>query len=385
MGKRKTTEQFIEEAIAVHGDKYDYSEVEYVKSNEKVQVKCIEHGNFSIQPNKHLQNRGCPECYQKRTGLTVEKFIERSKLKHGGKYDYSKINFVKSNENVTIVCPIHGEFRQLPHNHMKGNDCQKCGFDKISALKKMSGSEFVEISNAVHDNFYDYSKLDYVSAHKKVEIICPIHGEFLQNANNHLSGAGCNKCGVISASKKITKTKEQFVADAEKVHGDLWNYDLVEYINCNQHVDIVCPKHGIYSQTPSHHLSGQRCPTCTESNGERDVRMALESRKINIDTQKTFSDCRDRGMLKFDFYLPDMNILIEFDGIQHFEPVEKFGGASNFEIVRKRDMIKNSYTIENNIPLLRIKYDQIDNVSELVGEFLESPQIFNSEKYYSKS
>ena len=114
------TINFIEKAKAVHGDKYDYSKVEYVKAKEKVCIICQEHGEFWQTPNNHLRGEGCPFCYGSKK-LTTEEFISKAKQIHGNKYDYSNVNYVNKYTKVCIICPEHGEFWQKPSNHLKGN------------------------------------------------------------------------------------------------------------------------------------------------------------------------------------------------------------------------------------------------------------------------
>ena len=117
--KTDKTKEFIAKAKAVHGDKYDYSKVNYVNSFTKVTIICPKHGEFEQTPNLHLKSQGCPNCYGNKK-MTIEEFIKRAKEVHGDKYDYSKVKYVNALTKVTIICPIHGEFEQTPAKHLLG-------------------------------------------------------------------------------------------------------------------------------------------------------------------------------------------------------------------------------------------------------------------------
>lgn len=190
-----TTKDIIEKFHAVHGDKYDYSKVEYHKMHDKVCIICPEHGEFWQTPNKHLKGQGCPKCGKENASKKLLKnnsfFIQKAKEVHGNKYDYSKVNYVNSCTPVTIICPQHGEFQQLPHDHLNGHGCPKCAIDN----SKLGTDNFIKIATAIHKGRYDYSKVNYINSYTPVEIICPVHGSFWQKPGNHLKGCGCSVCG----------------------------------------------------------------------------------------------------------------------------------------------------------------------------------------------
>ena len=195
MGKKKTKEQFISEAKTVHGDKYDYSNVEYKNNYTKVCIICPIHGEFYQNPSEHLRGQGCRHCGNvsgvSKRKLSFEEFIYKSKIKHNNKYDYSKVDLEHRDKNgkVCIICPIHGEFWQKPTTHISGRGCSKCG-----GKDNLTTEEFIKKCNIIHKNKYIYSKTNYINNKKEVCIICPIHGEFWQIAKSHLEGNGCSKC-----------------------------------------------------------------------------------------------------------------------------------------------------------------------------------------------
>ena len=253
--KRLTTEEFIRKAKEIHGDKYDYSKVEYVDNRTKVCIICPEHGEFWQRPNNHLMGNGCQKCIGK--GLTQEEFINEAREIHGDKYDYSKVEYKTKKDKVCIICPKHGEFWQIAQSHLSGHGCPKCAIEKAGETQRLSKEEFIKKAREIHGDRYDYSKVEYVNSQTKVCIICPEHGEFLQVPNAHLGGCGCPKC----AGKDVLNTDE-FIRRAKEVHGDRYDYSKVEYVNSQTKVCIICPEHGEFWTTPNNHLRGKGCPNC---------------------------------------------------------------------------------------------------------------------------
>lgn len=195
-----STETFIAEARKVHGDKYDYSKVVYEKSDKKVCIVCPTHGEFWQTPNGHITaGHDCPKCAHPSTRKTREEFIKEAIEKHGTKYIYSKVDYETTKTKVCIICPEHGEFWQMPLKHLSGHCCPFCAKNK-----KMTREEFIKKANYIHNNFYDYSKVDYKNTETKVCIICPEHGEFWQTPHSHLQGIGCPIC---STYKNINETR----------------------------------------------------------------------------------------------------------------------------------------------------------------------------------
>lgn len=192
---------FTNKAIEVHGNKYDYSKVEYINNKTKVCIICPIHGEFWQTPDCHLANKGCVECSGNKKSNSSE-FIDKSIRLHGDKYDYSKVNYVSSKTKVCIICPIHGEFWQKPNGHLSGDGCKKCG-------NSYTLNDFIKKATFIHKNKYDYSKVVYVDSKTKVTIICPVHGEFTQIPADHLRNRGCVLC------KPITHSRSSAIENAE--------------------------------------------------------------------------------------------------------------------------------------------------------------------------
>lgn len=254
--QKKTQEQFIKEAIEKHGDRYDYSNVQYINSDTKIIIICKEHGEFEKVPFKHLQGQGCPKCSRKKRVLkqskTSNQFIKDAIEKHGDKYDYSRVEYVNCHTKINIICKEHGEFTQEPASHLSGNGCPQCG-----GRYQYTQNDFIIKANKKHNFIYDYSKVNYKKWNIKVIIGCIKHGDFEQTPNCHLQGQGCPMCGL-----KQTKSKEQFIKEAIEKHGDKYDYSNVEYVNTNSRVIIICKKHSEFKQTPTKHLFGRGCKKC---------------------------------------------------------------------------------------------------------------------------
>ncbi len=212
-------------------------------------------------------------------------------------------------------------------------------------------TNFIFKSKSIHHDKYVYDLVNYINAKTKIKIICPIHGIFEQTPNGHLSGKGCGKC----VGKN--KTNEDFIDIAMNIHRNKYEYSLVEYKNAYSKVSIMCKKHGIFEQLPNNHLSGQGCPICSESKGEKEIREFLNKNEIFFISEKTFINCKNKRKLPFDFYIPEYNMCIEYQGKQHYEPIKYFGGENYLKEIKLRDKIKREYCLDNNIKLLIIRYD----------------------------
>lgn len=363
--RTKSNNEFILSAKKIHGDKYDYSKVDYVNINRKVQIICKTHGIFEQLAVSHLKGRGCRMC----VGLDkkdTQYFINHAKIIHGDKYDYSRVNYVNMYSKVEIICDTHGIFEQIANSHLKGYGCHQC-----SGLNKKDTEFFINSAKKIHRKQdgtpkYNYDKVEYTLSKNKVIITCPIHGDWTIKANNHLrkmGGGGCPDCKAEEASDRETFELDEFIKRAKKTHGEKYDYSLVNYTHSREKVSIICSKHGVFNQEAfSHYSLGQGCPRCFESKGEGLIEKILFDLDIVFVRQKKFEDCtnnligKSRKKLPFDFYLTNQNICIEYDGEQHFKPIEKFGGDKGFNRVKKTDELKNKYCKENGIKLIRIPY-----------------------------
>lgn len=291
--------------------------------------------------------------------LTQEEFIEKARLKHGDKYDYSEVAYVNKKTKVRIICPEHSSFLQTPEKHLMGRGCPQCG-----GTCKLNTEEFIEKAREIHGDKYDYSEVEYKNSKTKVCIICPEHTSFLQKPNDHLDGHGCSKCG--GTGKLCTK---EFIEISKKVHKDKYNYSEVVYVDNRTKVHIICPIHGPFYQISKSHLKGHGCPQCNQSKLEKEVKIILENNNINFKYNEfNFDWLRIKRGLQLDFYLPNYNIAIECQGIQHFEAFDFFGGEEKLFRCQERDRIKKILCEEHGVKLYYVNYD--DNIEERMNEIL---------------
>lgn len=291
-----------------------------------------------------------------------DEFIKRAQNIHKDengkpKYDYSKTDYVNRRTKVIITCPLHGDFIQSSNGHLRGDGCPSCGKEK----RRLSRDEFIKKSKEVHGDKYTYDNvvMGLNNSTDKVSITCPIHGDFLQPASDHIRGNGCKKC----VSDTYRTTKDDFIKNARKIHGDKYSYDHVNYKNTHTPVTITCPLHGDFSQTPAKHLY-QGCPKCIiVSRGEIVLRDFFTEQNFKFVEQKKFDACFNFNKdtkkcfkLPFDFYLPDINTLIEVDGAPHFKIISKFG-ETKFERQVLSDKIKNQFVKNSSYRLIRLFYD----------------------------
>jgi hypothetical protein len=288
---------------------------------------------------------------------TTEEFIKEAIKTHGDKYDYSLVNYINAKTKVNIICPIHGEFEQTPRYHIAEQNCPKC------SGRYMDGEYFKEKANLIHDNKFDYSLVNYINNTTPIKIICPIHGEFEQKPKDHLLGKSCSKC-----SGKYMDT-EYFKEKANLIHEFKYCYDETIYNNSIKKVIIICPIHGHFEQTPNAHLNGKGCNICKESKGEKEIRNYLLTNNVKFIKQYKFDDCKRIKPLPFDFYLPDYNTCVEYNGEQHYKPIKYFGGESKFKKQIDNDMIKINYCKENKINLLII--NDLKKIKETLNSLIK--------------
>lgn len=233
---------------------------------------------------------------------------------------------------------------------------------------KKSLEEWIYLANKKHNYKYDYSLIDEIISdrYQKVPIKCKEGHIFLMTIKDHIGtsnrkGNGCREC-----SSPCSNT-DSFIELSNEKHGNKYDYSKSEYKGQKIKTIITCYKHGDFYQTPGNHYHlGRGCPRCKESKGEVEIRKWLEINNIEFIKEKKFDDCLNIRFLKFDFYLNELNICIEYDGIQHFKPIERFGGIIEFENLRIRDNIKNKYCFDNNIGLIRISYLDIKDITNIL-------------------
>lgn len=373
--KNERFKELIERAKEKYGDKFDYSKATYESWNMPVVITCPKHGDFKQTMHTHLNKvtlYGCPSCGEeerlKKRILGKDIFIKKAREVHGDKYDYSKVDYVNNSTNVTITCPIHGEFKQAPSNHLAGKGCYWCG--RKSAQNKITSNteQFIKKAKEKHGDRYDYSKVDYVDNNTKVTIICKKHGEFKQKPVCHLNGSGCQKCGKEQEIRERTLTTEEFIERSRRKHGDFYSYEKVEYVKHDVPVIVTCPIHGDFQVTPDSHIQGCGCRTCSklEPKAENEIYEFVES-LIGKDRVSKHVIGVLNGKQEVDVYSEDKKIGIEYDGLTWHS--ERFHKGSTYHIS------KTNKCVEDGINLLHIFEDEYMLKKDLVLNRIK--EIFN--------
>jgi len=314
MGVKKTTKQFIIDAKKIHGNKFDYSLVEYIGCQKKIKIICYKGHIFEQTPNNHLSGYGCKECSMINLALkkikSQEYVINQFKKVHGDTYDYSLVEYKNTDTKVKIKCKIHGIFEQKPDNHKQGHGCPECGGHMLKIQEHII-KEFKE----VHGNKYDYSLVKYKNAKTKIKIKCKQGHTFEQLPGCHKKGYNCPVC-----SCHIQKTQEQVIKQFREIHGDKYDYSLVEYIGVDFKVKIKCKIHGIFNITPYHHYSREQgCPKCISNKISKKSIQYIEFLKVTIPHIQYFYSKNGEYKIKNSKYKADgydneLNTIYEFHG-----------------------------------------------------------------------
>ena len=345
---------FINKAKQVHGDKYDYSKVNYVNAHTKVCIICPKHGEFWQTPDSHLRGSGCSKCSfistANKKALTSKEFIEKAKQVHGDKYDYSKIEYVNTKTPVCIICPKHGEFWQTPNGHLSGNNCPLC------KGKQMNQNVFLKRMKDKYGDLYDLTKANYVKSN--IPVIIGYKNTFFEIEPRK----------ILNSKKPILKKRitniNSFIEKAKQVHGDKYDYSKVNYIKSTSKVCIICPKHGEFWQRPNDHLNGYGCMLCKESKLERKLSLFLDKKNIKYIRQYYAPFLSEKySHQSLDFYLPDYNIVIECQGRQHFEPIKYFGGNDKLKKQILLDTTKKEKCELNKINIIYLIDSHINLIS----------------------
>lgn len=348
MGVRKTTEDFISRAKKVHPKKYDYSSTIYVKNNLKVSINCPKHGIFFQAPSGHLSGKGCKSCgvEQRAAKRTLRKEDVLIKLEgvHPNKYSFNLEGYKTTLSKIKVVCPKHGTFNKRVSYLLNGQGCVRCSYENHKGLFKNYSTEFfLNKAKEVHGYFYNYDKVEYVAAIDKVKILCSNHGYFWQTPHSHLNGSGCIECGWKKTAFARRKKLDDFVADSNLTHNNLYDYSNVKYKNTETKVNIICNLHGEFYQTPGSHLSGYGCPTCGIILSSYNCRSLEDSKSIVSGVY--IMDLNKDGLYKIGTSKNTTNrmypIVYETKGyyaptIVHYRKMSLFNAASLEDVLHKK-------------------------------------------------
>jgi predicted RNA-binding protein YlxR (DUF448 family) len=315
---------------------------------------------------------------------TNEEFINDARKKHGDKYDYSKVEYVNQNTKVCIICPKHGEFWQKPKSHLNGRGCKLCGNEICSSIRKnktfpykkrkqYDTDMFITEANNIHNNKYDYSKVIYKNSNTDVCIICPKHGEFWQKPAVHLTQKSeCPKCANEKRHERFVSNSSEFINKANLVFYGKYLYNNVNYYNNSTKVSITCPIHGDFLCTPQNHLKGRGCPICKSESYVYETRLYYFLKTIFKDDEiiRQYKTDWLTNNKSLDFFIPKYNLAIEHQGEQHVKPIEIFGGEDKFNKYIIRDKEKYDECKNNNVNLLYFSYEKYVDFSNFFDKVI---------------
>ena len=244
---------------------------------------------------------------------TKEKVISEFIDIHGNMYDYSKVVYINNSTKIIITCNLCGrEISITPSHHLRGQGCKPCGIKRFADSQRKSTDDFKIEANKSHHGKYDYSKSVYVSRHKKLTIICPVHGEFEQTPGNHYR-YGCNKCGCEITAKKQKHSNIEVLNQMGLIHSNKYLYPGFDNSSMKGKIDIECPIHGIFKQKLSNHIHKQYgCPKCASHISKQEIELQeWLSQYVNIETNNRHII----PPLEIDIVIPSHKIAIEYNGI----------------------------------------------------------------------
>lgn len=382
--KEKRINNFFTKAKEVHGDKYDYSKVNYVKSSEKVCIICPEHGEFWQTPNSHLCGFGCPKCGGKHEKRSTEEFINEAIKKHGDKYDYSEVEYINSKTKVKVICHEkdengieHGAFFVAPDKHLlRGDGCPKC-----AGRNKYKDKEYLinSLKKVYKNDNYTFDKVVYRGYKEKITITCTEHGDFDITINHAMRGQGCPKCRYIKSANSKRRSVKEVIDEAKKVHGDKYDYSLItEYKNDRINYPIKCKTCGnIFYQNFNNHIKGEQdCPLCVHQSSKEETEV-FDYVKSLIGEENIIK--RDREILngrELDIYIPSKKTAIEFDGVLWHN--EKFNSDKNYHLKKTEDCLNKG------VRLIHIFEDEWMYKQDIWKSMLANILGFTKNKIYAR-
>lgn len=362
--RRKTHEEYVAE-LAIKNPTIEVVE-KYVNAKTKIMHHCLIHDVYwEIAPFNVLRGNGCEKCriekIQKDHRKTHEEYVKELAIKNPNIIVIDK--YIDAKTKILHKCLMHDyEWMAAPNNVLKDKGCPMCKSESIHNKLSKGHDKYIKELKNINPDIIPLE--EYVNMNTPIKHLCLKCGyEWCAQPSNILYGYQCPRC----SAQRFRRNHEDYVEELKIINPDIEVVGI--YINARSGVLHRCRICGNeWNALPCNILNGSGCPQCQESNGERSVRQWLGRQSINYESQKKFSNCKDKNLLSFDFYLPDYNVCIEYQGGQHYFPVAKFGGQEQFENQIRRDNIKKEYCKQNNIGLLCIKYDE--DIDEALTNFL---------------
>lgn len=346
---------------------YDFSKVSetYKTTVSLVTVGCPKHGEFPTSIHYLLRGKRCPKCRVEENAenhrVKYPDFLARAREVHGDTYEYVADSYTKFSEPMTIVCEVHGAYKQIPQNHTTGKrGCPKCANARNSAKASVSADSFFARAKLVHGDKYSYDESSYSGIVDPVTVVCNTHGSFEQLAYVHLRGSGCTRCASELNGERSRTTYEEFVTQATTVHDGYYSYSPEGYETAQSIVTINCPAHGQFKQKAADHLRGNRCQLCAKTVSKGQVEVLDYVRSLGF-LDATGDYRYGATKREFDIFIPSKNFAIEYDGTYYHS--SKFR-ADNYHLAKLRE------AEEAGITLVQIFSDQWEQVQPAVKSLL---------------
>lgn len=314
------TKEFIDKALLVHGNKYDYSKVEYKKTIEKVIIICNEHGEFEQKPYKHLSKQGCAKCIGR--NFTKKEFVNQANIKHNNKFNYLmdvNDNFIiKKNDKINIICPIHNIFKQSIAKHLQGNGCPKC-----NPSYKDDKDRFIQkFTKTYPEKKYNFEQTNYINSSTKFDVICENNHLFQIRPNDLLNGHGCNLCANLNSSLRNTISLNDIIEKINLLHGGNIDTSKVTYYGTDEKCIFICNIHNVeYNQRPHNLFQGKNgCYKCSKSKQYSNVQIQwlnfIEAKdNICIQHAENIGEYQiPNTKFKADGYCKETNTIYEYHG-----------------------------------------------------------------------
>ena len=302
-----------------------------------------------------------------------DKMLLRFNKIYGNRYDYSKVIYNGVKKKIKVICLIHGIFEVTPKNHLRGQGCPKCDAQNPKKRRKLSIVDFKIKAINQHGKYYGYDLVDLTKTNKKIKIICPKHGIFLQRVSNHLSGQGCPDCGFERASNIRYSDIEIFINKGKLIHDNKYKYNKSIYVDGLTQLIITCPLHGDFRQKPREHLQGKGCSKCGANISKPEKEIIDFLKVLNIDLIEN-----DRDLLsgkEIDIYMPEYKLGIEFDGLYYH---------SNIFLNKKYHLNKTEECEKQGIRLLHIFEDEWYYKKEIIKSIIKSKLGIVDNKIYGR-
>ena len=346
-------------------DKLKSSTLEYIGISDddprkKIFYKCKKHGLISQRFDVHIKYLICSKCSKLKDGIYTLEYMNKLKEKRDVKYiyDVDKNKKYTAKDKIKIICDKHGTFEQTIHNHFNiGNNCPICSRPKKIEINK-------EIEILLNNKLIKIIKFN--GYRKKSTFSCNKHGEF----KSHIGTVKIHGCCQCAMDNKMMREKKKFINNSISVWGDLikFDYDTLEYNGSGKKMKLFSKQIGWLDQLPNNHLSGF---IPKKSTGEVIIENLLNIKNIKFNKEMKFDECMNIRHLRFDFYIPEIKTCIEYNGSQHYKPIDFFGGEKTYLYQLKNDNIKKEFCEKNGIDLIVIPYNEsiIEKLKEIYVKF----------------